>query len=144
MLWIKQRFLGATSFTKIRLFLFQILLQPIFLIAFIPGAAFQTLNKPPTEYQEDRLRETVVIVMTSHWQLATWSGENLVCDLFLRHEQLPDTDDVKTSCGDSVLKKWAEVQLNGERIARILTRNSNRNDQRLPGEDMMIGFYFKI
>ena len=41
-------------------------------------------------------------------------------------------------------KRDAEIRLDGERIAGILTRNSNRNDQRLPGEDMMIGFYFKI
>lgn len=35
-------------------------------------------------------------------------------------------------------KRVAEVRLDGERIARISTRNSNRNGQRLPDEDIRI------
>jgi hypothetical protein len=68
----------------------------------------------------------------------------VVCQIRLKNDKWGEYLLSRVISPNSVLKKWAEVQLNGERIARILTRNSNRNDQRLPGEDMMIGFYFKI
>jgi len=55
---------------------------------------------------EGRTEERRITVVTRHWQLATWSSGELVCDLYLRHDNFPSFSDVRKSCGDSLMVQW--------------------------------------
>jgi hypothetical protein len=56
--------------------------------------------------QEQRiiLREREVV--KSHWQLAKWSDGDLVCNLFIDHDQQPSIEDVLDKCGYDIYFSW--------------------------------------
>ena len=68
-----------------------------------PVQAERNLPQPKLEGRTEEQRITVV---TQHWQLANWAGGDLVCDLYLRHEDWPSYSDVRDSCGDAVMTEW--------------------------------------
>ena len=72
----------------------------------LPTSRVQAEKNPPRPHLEGRTEERHITVTTQHWQLATWAGGTLTCDLYLRHEDYPSYSDVRASCGDAVMAEW--------------------------------------
>ena len=106
MLKLKQPKLSRKLFAFAKMGLSSVALSLIFILFCLPVPAAQAQKNPPKPILEGRTEERTVTVDTQHWQLATWAGGNLVCDLFLRHDAYPAYSDVRESCGDAIMTQW--------------------------------------
>ena len=92
------------------LHLMRLSMPVVFMLAFLPAAMF--LSEPALASETDPPRgveETKVTALASHWQLLKWADDELVCELYLRHDRWPDYSDVVTSCGAAVWTEWSKT-----------------------------------
>lgn len=82
------------------------LLLAILLMASVLIHAFSTAL--PNVQAEDATRTAKISVsFTSYeWWLLTWSHSQVVCQVFVEHEGLPDTEEIRYYCGNQVLRDW--------------------------------------
>ena len=106
MAWIKRFGRRKRIFALAKMGFSSVALSLLFVVFCFPANVARAEKKIPLEKLEGRTEERRVTVVTRHWQLATWSGGTLACDLFLRHENYPSYNDVRSSCGDAIMAQW--------------------------------------
>ncbi len=106
MFMIKRPGQRKNIFAFAKMGLSSVALSLLFVLVCLPAIPAQAKKNQPLERLEGRTEERKVTVTTNHWQLATWAGGTLACDLFLRHTEWPSYSDVRTSCGDAILAQW--------------------------------------
>lgn len=107
MWFTRQRILDKLrNMTSLRLYLMRLSMPFIFLVGYLPASGMPAGFLADTTVLPTRQVTQTVTVMASHWQLLQWSDGKPVCDLFLKHENWPDHNDVTASCGAGVWEKW--------------------------------------
>ena len=52
-------------------------------------------------------KATITVSYTTYeWWLLTWSGSQVVCQVYIEHEGWPEIEEVQYFCGDDVLEDW--------------------------------------
>ncbi len=111
MLLIKERILKTLkNLVDFSLHLTRLSIPFVFMLAFLPTS--MVLNNPALASETDPPRgveNTTVTALANHWQLLRWSNDELVCELYLRHDRWPDYSDVVSSCDAAVWAEWSST-----------------------------------
>jgi hypothetical protein len=71
--------------------------------------AQQTEAKTLGSEGPERKAKITVAYTTYEWWLLTWSQSQLVCQVYIEHEGMPDASEIEYYCGTRIQKDWSET-----------------------------------
>jgi len=58
----------------------------------------------------ERKVELIVPYTAYEWWLVRWSDNEVQCQFYVDHEEIPHNEDIRDQCGDSLYEEWLETQ----------------------------------
>jgi hypothetical protein len=91
---------------KRALSLLHIVLVVIILLGFVTDKAKGSEPDQSTTQAPGRIASLVVNYTQTEWWLLRWTGNTLMCQIFIDHEGLPNGQEILTSCGNTTYQLW--------------------------------------
>ncbi len=90
------------------------LIQITMILLSIVASLFYHQNQPVSAYSlrsdiPERKAQITISYTTYEWWLLSWESPNIICQVFVEHENWPEYEEVELFCGQKIAKDWRET-----------------------------------